>query len=193
MNIYEKLSEARIRLQGMNLKKSGRNKFAGFSYYELADFIPSVNQIFGELKLYSMFSVKDGEAVLSIVNSESPEEHVIFTSPTAAVDLKGCTAIQGIGAIHTYMKRYLYMNALEIVEHDALDAQVGASNSKGLTYNIDGIQNVAQLNSTYKFLIENSSSKGDNSWKKRLMDKCESLNAVFNKEYNRFEKVSATA
>jgi hypothetical protein len=173
----------------MNLRKSGKNKFAGFSYYELADFIPAVNEIFNELKLYSAFSVESDKAMLKIVNAENPEENVIFTSPTATVDLKGCTAIQGIGAIHTYMKRYLYMNALEIVEHDALDAQAGEPKSKGLECNIDSIQTVTQLNNAYKFFIE--SSRGDNSWKKRLMDKCESLNATFNKEFNRFEMISA--
>jgi hypothetical protein len=188
MNIYEKLQEARIRLQEMNLRKSGKNKFAGFSYYELADFIPAVNKIFGDLKLYSMFLVEADRAILSIVNAEAPEEHVVFTSPTASVDLKGCTAIQAIGAVHTYMKRYLYLNALEIVEHDALDAQVGKPNPIDYDKAIENVKDVKQLNNTYKFLIDNAR---DDSWKPLLMDKSAMLNARFNQEAKVFERASA--
>lgn len=186
MNIYEKLSDARIRLQELNLRKSGKNKFAGFSYYELGDFIPAVNKIFGDLKLYSMFSVEENKAILRVVNSESPEEHVIFASPTAAIDLRGYAAIQGVGAMHTYMKRYLYMNALEIVESDSLDATSG-DNKIDYENIIGNIADVNQLNKAYQFLIENAR---DDSWKKRLMNKCESLNAVFNKEMNKFVLVA---
>jgi hypothetical protein len=183
MNIYEKLGKARIKLQELNLKKSGKNKFARFSYYELADFIPAVNKIFEELKLYSMFSLEPEQARLTIVNAEKPDEEILFTSPTATVDLKGCTAIQAIGAIHTYMKRYLYMNALEIVEHDALDATVGAA----INYDksIENINDINQLNKTYRLLMESAHS--DSSWKKRLMDKCEALHAKYNRESNMFE------
>jgi hypothetical protein len=34
--------EARIRLQSTELKKSGLNKFAGYTYFELGDFIPAI-------------------------------------------------------------------------------------------------------------------------------------------------------
>ena len=187
MNIYDKLNEARIRLQEMNLRKSGKNKFAGFSYYELSDFIPVVNKLFNELKLYSIFSINaDQLAILEIINAENPDEEVSFTSPTAAVELKGCTAIQAIGAIHTYMKRYLYMNALEIVEHDELDARVGEAIDIDKT--IDAVKDVKQLNNTYKFLIDNAR---DDSWKKPLMNKSAMLNARFNQTLNRFETASA--
>ena len=184
MNIYEKLNKARIQLQNMNLKKSGMNKFAGFAYYELSDFIPSVNLIFSELKLYSMFSIEVGEAVLRVINAEAPEEHVLFSSPIATVELKGCTAIQGVGAIHTYMKRYLYMNALEIVEHDALDAKAGSTSANlDADKSIDSISDIKQLNQTYRLLSENIR---DTSWKKRLMDKSSMLNAVFDTKNKQF-------
>jgi hypothetical protein len=47
--IYDKLQQARIALQSMELKKSGHNKFAGYKYFELGDFLPAVNNIFGNL------------------------------------------------------------------------------------------------------------------------------------------------
>ena len=125
MNIYQKLQKARVLLQEKNLKKSGENKFSGFKYYELADFLPSVNKIFEEVGLSSIFNLTEDKAILTIINSEKTDEIQQFTTPIARVELKGCTEIQAVGALVTYSKRYLYMNALEIVEHDILDENAG--------------------------------------------------------------------
>ena len=125
MNIYEKLNKCRIELQTMNLKKSGQNKFAGYYYYELADFLPVVNKLFNGNKLFSRVSFGTELATLTIVNTEKPEEMVVFESPMSSAALKGCHEVQNLGAVQTYLRRYLYTVALEIVEHDALDAVTG--------------------------------------------------------------------
>ena len=132
MNIYQKLQHCRVELQEMNLRKSGENKFAKYSYFELADFLPAINKLFLDHKLFSQVSF-DGElATLTIINIEKPEEQAVFTSPMAEAQLKGCHEIQNLGAVETYQRRYLYMTALEIVEHDALDATTGeGANGKG--------------------------------------------------------------
>jgi len=129
-NVYEKLQQARVYLQEKNLKKSGKNSYSGFSYYELADFIPQLNNIFLSLKLCSNFSIKDNIAYLQIVNCEKPDEVITFTMPTAELQLKGCTAIQSLGGVNTYCRRYLYLNALEIVESDMLDPNAGKIEEK---------------------------------------------------------------
>lgn len=125
MNVYEKLQECRVELQKMKLKKSGENKFAGFKYYELADFLPTVNEMFAKHKLTSNFSIDNNEALLIIINYEDPKDYIVFTSPIADANIKGCTPVQSLGGVHTYLKRYLYMNALEIVENDMLDIKIG--------------------------------------------------------------------
>lgn len=122
MNIYQKLAEARVRLQEKELKKSGKNKFAGFEYFELKDFLPSINSIFKELGLISIFNLDEKKAKLQIVNSEKLDEVLTFYTPTAEADIKGAQAIQKLGGVHTYLKRYLYINALEIAENDTVDA-----------------------------------------------------------------------
>lgn len=123
--IEEKLQKCRVELQKKGLKKSGENKFAKFKYFELGDFIPTVNEMFAENKMFSNFSIDGNIATLTIIDCEDKTSQ-IFTSNIADADVKGCTAIQSLGAVHTYLKRYLYLNALEIVENDALDASVGA-------------------------------------------------------------------
>ena len=126
MNIYEKIQKARIALQHTAIKKSGLNKFAGFRYFELGDLLPHINNIFDDLGLFSAFNIKDNLASLTIVDTESPEATAVqFTSPIADASVKGTTPVQSLGAVHTYLKRYLYLNALEIIENDTLDANVG--------------------------------------------------------------------
>ncbi|DAB11504.1 TPA: hypothetical protein CPT95_00020 [Candidatus Gastranaerophilales bacterium HUM_15] len=122
--IHEKLQNARIILQNKNLKKTGKNKYSGFTYYDLSDILPAINQIFMDLKLSSNFSIKENQAILTVTDWEdnSFEE---FLSPVETLDIKGCSKIQALGGIHTYMKRYLYLNALEIVENDMFDPNAG--------------------------------------------------------------------
>lgn len=121
MNVYAKLQAARIKLHSTELKKSGHNKFAGYSYFELADFVVPALQIFDSLKLCGVVSFGKELATLTIVDLESGEKLEI-TSPMSTAALKGCHEVQNLGAVETYIRRYLWVAALEIVEHDALDA-----------------------------------------------------------------------
>lgn len=121
-NIYQKLAEARVLLQNSEIKKSGINSFAKFKYFELQDFLPEINNIFNKLGLISVFNLDEKRAKLTIINSNKTDETLTFYTPTAEADIKGAQAIQKLGGVHTYLKRYLYLNALEIAEHDAIDA-----------------------------------------------------------------------
>jgi hypothetical protein len=121
--VYAKLQEARVMLQSMPIKKSGFNSFAGFKYFELSDFLPSVNTIFAELGLCSVFSIMDGKASLRIIDSEFGGA-IFFSSPTAEAGAGKAPPIQALGSMHTYLRRYLMLNALEITEHDAVDATI---------------------------------------------------------------------
>lgn len=122
MNIYQKLQEARIRLQNTELKKSGHNKFAGYKYFELADFLPAVQNIFADLGLCGVVSFEPELATLTIYDETNA---IVITSPMAEAQLKGCHPIQNLGAVETYQRRYLWVTAMEIVEHDILDATSG--------------------------------------------------------------------
>lgn len=128
MNVYEKLQKCRVELQNTELKKSGNNKFAGYKYFELGDFLPTINKLCMEHKLLTVTTFNSELATLEVINAEAPEEKVTFTSPQGQAQLKGCHEIQNIGAVETYQRRYLMMLAFEIVEGDALDPTVGADN-----------------------------------------------------------------
>lgn len=122
MNIYEKLSIARVQLQEAELKKTGENKFAKFKYYELADVLPTINQINKDLKIISLFEFDNERAELKLINCEKSEECISFNIPNAPAQMKGANPIQELGATSTYLRRYLYLNAYEIQEADAVDS-----------------------------------------------------------------------
>ena len=132
--VYEKLQKARIKLQHTELKKSGHNKFAGYKYFELSDFLPAIQSIFFELKLCPVVSFGTDLATLRIIDTENGG-CVTFTSPMAEAQLKGCHPIQNLGAVETYSRRYLYVTALEIVEHDAIDSSEPVS-AKPITVDV---------------------------------------------------------
>ena len=127
--VHKKLMAARIMLQNAPLKKSGHNKFAGYSYFELGDFIPTINQIFNEVGLCGVVSYDTEIASLTITDTDDGTSLVI-TSPMAEANLKGCHPIQNLGAVETYTRRYLWVTAMEIVEHDALDSSAPIKEEK---------------------------------------------------------------
>jgi len=120
MSVHKKLMQARISLQSVEMKKSGLNKFAGYDYFELSDFIPHVQRIFNEIGLCGVVSYEREIAKLTITDTDGGGE-IIITSPMAGASLKGCHDIQNLGAVETYQRRYLWVTAMEILEHDAID------------------------------------------------------------------------
>ena len=126
MKVYKKLSDARIKLQRTELTKSGHNKFAGYKYFELGDFLPAVQSIFQEVGLVDVISFTEDLATMVVYDVDDGSS-ITFTSPMGTANLKGCHEVQNIGACETYQRRYLYTVALSIVEHDALDAVTGSA------------------------------------------------------------------
>ena len=122
MNVYEKLNAARLRFQNAGVKMSGRNSFANYSYFELSDILPVVNKAAAELGFTCVVRFGKEEATLDFVNTEKADERIVFTSPMSTASLKGCHEVQNLGAVESYVRRYLYLTAFEIVESDALDA-----------------------------------------------------------------------
>ena len=127
MGVYKKLMQARLKLHSTELKKSGLNKFAGYRYFELSDFVPAIQKIFAELDLCGIISYGKEIATLTITDMEDGSQ-VQITSPMSSAALKGCHEVQNLGAVETYIRRYLWVTALEILESDAVDSSAGVAN-----------------------------------------------------------------
>jgi hypothetical protein len=125
-------------LQSMSLKKSGHNKFAGYQYFELGDFLPQINEIFHSIGLCGVISYTKDYADLTITDVDDGT-CIVVTSPMVEANLKGAHAIQNLGAVETYQRRYLWMTAMEIVEHDALDSSAPIKEEKVIITPTQGI------------------------------------------------------
>lgn len=123
MSILKKISEARVKLQDTKINKSGENKFAKFKYYELADFLPTLNKINLELGICTRFEIVENNACLTVFDIDKQEDNITFTIPYVSSELKGATKIQELGATITYLRRYLFLVAFEITDGEVVDAQ----------------------------------------------------------------------
>jgi hypothetical protein len=121
MNVYKKLQAARAKLHKTPLGKSGKNSFAKFNYFELADFLPEVTEIFNDLGLCEVINFNTDTATLTIHDADS-EGQIVFTTPLVYADMGKVQSIQNLGATHTYIRRYLYLLAMNVLENDVVDA-----------------------------------------------------------------------
>lgn len=130
-NVYMKLAQARLRFLQAGTSKSGKNMHLEFKYFELEDIVPTATQIFADLGLIHMVSFKDGTAKMEVIDVEDPEDEIIFELPFREIEPivsnKGnviTNALQALGASVTYLRRYLWMMCLDIVESDAIDGNI---------------------------------------------------------------------
>jgi len=121
MTVYKKLQGARHELSKANLKKTGHNSYGGWFYYELGDFIPTVHKLFDEVGLCGVVTFEE-TATLTIHNSDDGS-FIEFATPIVYAEAAKGQPIQMLGSTHTYLRRYLWLMAMELVESDTVDAE----------------------------------------------------------------------
>lgn len=127
LNIYQKLSKARLDFLKAGVKKNGVNRHSEYDYFELADIVPVATEIFDKHGLLFVTTFPEGNPTGILYDMDS-DATIIFNSARSderLVTTGGKTimlAIQETGAKETYQRRYLYMQVLDIVENDAIDA-----------------------------------------------------------------------
>lgn len=132
-NVYQKLLEARVLFMEEDVKKSGKNMKMSYKYFELQDIVPVALPIFQKVGLLPVTTFENDVATMTIINVDNPYECINFTSPMREIDPIISTktggevtnAIQRLGSVETYQRRYLYMVALDIVESDSIEPQTG--------------------------------------------------------------------
>ena len=121
MTVYRKLQAARHELVNSGIKKTGHNSYGGWNYYELGDFIPTVHKIFDAVGLCGV--VTFGETATLTVYDTDDGSSIQFSTPIVYAENNKGQPIQVLGSTHTYLRRYLWLLAMEIVESDAVDAE----------------------------------------------------------------------
>lgn len=132
MALNESIISIRVKLQESKLKKTGKNQHAGFEYFELSDFLPTLNVLMMEQGINDIISFgKHGDneseyAMLTLVKGDEVQTYSMpfrwFETPISSKGAKMMQDIQYLGAINTYLKRYLYMNAFGITDGEIIDS-----------------------------------------------------------------------
>ena len=132
-NVYQKLLEARVLFMEEDVKKSGKNMKMSYKYFELQDIVPVATPIFQKVGLLPAVTFTETEATMTIFDVDSPGDFIVFTSPMKEIEPiisqktggEVTNAIQRLGSVETYQRRYLYMIALDIVESDSIEPTTG--------------------------------------------------------------------
>jgi len=129
--IHAKMAEIKKRLAETKIKKSGYNKFAGFKYHELPDFLNEINKLNNEIKVNDSIHIdKAGDVcLLTLTNTENTDDYYTVSIPYSEAQMLASGGqpskvddIQRLGSTITYMRRYLYMTAYNIQENDVVDS-----------------------------------------------------------------------
>ena len=137
LNVYQKLLKARTMFLESNVQKTGKNMHLSFHYFELDDIVPPATRIFEEVGIIALPNFTADTATLTVVNVDNPfEESITFTAPfnqiapiVSNTGKQATNEMQALGSSITYMRRYLYMMALDICESDSIDANIGKGES----------------------------------------------------------------
>ena len=130
LNVWEKLNLAREMFAAKGITKNGINRYAKFKYYTLDDIVPAKLEIFKAVGLVDNITFTQDAALLTLFNVNNPSESILFSSPLAADESMISNPIQKLGAVQTYLRRYLYLLMLDIVEPETVDAISGQDEPK---------------------------------------------------------------
>lgn len=135
INLNQAIIKIRVDLQNSKLKKSGKNKSAGFSYFELSDFLPRLNELMLENGINDLITINENTISLTLIKGDERQVYEmpfkLFATPeytktdykTGEVKTtKSMQDIQYLGALNTYYKRYLYLNAFGITDGEVIDS-----------------------------------------------------------------------
>jgi hypothetical protein len=154
---YVEKTLASMNIKKSGFVKLGENEYGnknGYDYFQLQDFLPElIRDVCYEVGVvfYTSFEGEDGNtAVTTIVNTDKPEERIVVQSKMPAtpsfendkrydyksrsyIPLSGEQKAQKVikleGAKQTYFRRYNLVNALNLSETDAIEAESNETNS----------------------------------------------------------------
>jgi len=132
MNIYQKMNLIKTELLNTKLGKSGHNTHAKFEYFQLEDIIPAVTQLCNKYGVYLQTRFSSEFATMTVFDIEDTDKSVTFTSPMKEIAIPGSNAIQALGGVETYQRRYLLLMAFDIVAPDLFDSTAGTMGNKEL-------------------------------------------------------------
>lgn len=129
LSLAHRMSALKKELSSIKMPKSGENKYAGFKYHELQDFLPYIAILNEEYGVSESISMTKEIVTITLKNVDDKEDVEVITFPFSEAEMKAkggapsqVDAIQRMGASITYNRRYAYVLAYGITENDTVDA-----------------------------------------------------------------------
>ena len=129
LSLAYKMTALKKELSAIKMPKSGENKYAGFKYHELQDFLPFISILNEKYGVSESISMNREQVTITLRNVDEPEDFEPITFPFVEAEMKAkggapsqVDAIQRMGASITYNRRYAYLLAYGITENDTVDA-----------------------------------------------------------------------
>ena len=130
-NVYQKLILAREEFLKSEIEQTGKNMHLSFKYFELKDIVPTITKIFAKMGLLAIMNFTDEKGVVTIVNTDNPEETIDFFAPFNQIEpivsntgKQATNNMQALGSSITYMRRYLYLIAMDICVNDEIEPTI---------------------------------------------------------------------
>ena len=121
MNIYQKINQVKQDLLGLQIK--AETKGYNYMYIDLPKIEGAITKACDRAGLLTIVNFPEGRAEMAIINMDEAIEQVVISVPVdpSMVKINDKQPIQNVGGMMTYMRRYLYMAAFSISEHDPVE------------------------------------------------------------------------
>lgn len=130
-NVYQKLILAREEFLKSEIEQTGKNMHLSFKYFELKDIVPTITKIFAKMGLLAVMTFTDDTGYVTIFNTDNPEETIDFMAPFNQIEpivsntgKQATNNMQALGSSITYMRRYLYLIAMDICVNDEIEPTI---------------------------------------------------------------------
>lgn len=139
-NVYQKLILAREEFLKSEIEQSGKNMHLSFKYFELKDIVPTITKIFAKTGLLAIMNFTDKTGIVTIINTDNPEETIEFFAPFNQIEpivsntgKQATNNMQALGSSITYMRRYLYLIAMDICVNDEIEPTIDKTTNAATT------------------------------------------------------------
>lgn len=139
-NVYQKLILAREEFLKSEIEQTGKNMHLSFKYFELKDIVPTITKIFAKMGLLAIMNFADRTGIVTIINTDNPEETIEFFAPFNQIEpivsntgKQATNNMQALGSSITYMRRYLYLIAMDICVNDEIEPTIDKTTNAATT------------------------------------------------------------
>lgn len=134
--LYKKLNKARIEFMEKHVAARGENKFKNFNYITLEDIVYNALPILVNNGLALHHMLYQSPPVVEVIDLDTGYGELFGSNYNMELEEKNTNQkLQALGSSEKYLRRYIYLQILDIVEQDP-DVEFGKPESKQ-----KGIQN----------------------------------------------------